>query len=1119
MSLAATLALALATAAPAQEIWRIGESDNSYDEFACARNYGAYAATFPNDVTYRVGQSTPKKDWSFVHPGPSDSWAGGRLHPFTVLFSLPEKPATPLRLVVDLVGVQGLMGSSLGLRVNDVEGVFHLERGQEGTIGNPAAGKEQVVSVVLAPSLFRAGENRLVLSSLGSWFCYDAISLSAETGAPMKTSVRSLTLEPTIMFKRLPDGGLGQVVLARVDVEGPPEGLTLTTEVAARKAEIPLKPGITFGTIEQELLIPEVTQDTPITAEARAGDSVVRAEMTLKPERKWRIYMAPSTHTDIGYTDLQSRVEERHDDNTDRALALCEKYPAFGWNLETSWQADIYRRDRPEEACQKLYALAQKGQIGVQASYLNMLTALCSHEELNRWLYYAASLKRRYGVPFESALTTDVPTQAWSVPSTLAAAGIRYYATGINTTRGYTFTKLMTGHPYWWEGPDGSRVLAYFAPGYAHAGGPLSSVDDLRKWILDATRNRADFPYDALFLYGGFGDNQPLQENIGATAQMWSEMYEFPKVIVGPNAEYFKYMEATFGDALPVVRGDGGHYWEDGAASSAWETTLNRRAHENASAADALSALARAAGGPPVPGTSLPLLWRNILLYDEHTWGAWCSISEPDSTQTVEQWKVKAQFAYDADRQGKDLLGKALTGLAGRVQTAGPALLLFNATSWEREGEVFLAPLPPGMVPADCGTGRPLPAVDLDADKPSGPHDVAFRTPSIPAWGYVVCPLAKGQPARPATPSETGPPVLENGALRLTFDPKTGAVASLVDKRTGRECVDQSAPHKLNEYLYVSGGDGTNIVDIGANKPADLTIHEPAITRITKVVLPGLGAWVAVEGQCEKTPKLGSVVMLWGDEDRVFITNRVTREAERKKEAAYFAFPFGATGPEVRLEIPNGVMRPEVDQLPGACKDWYSLQHFARVSGKEGSLAWASPDAPLVCVTDINRGLWLEKLDVKNGHLYSYIMNNYWFTNYKADQSGDLEFRYAITTQADTDAAAARFGWQAAMPLGCQVIPAAQDGPLPGKPTSLCRVNRPDVFVSAIKAPEAGPGLIVRLFSLASKPVTVRVTLGVPFSTATLCNLIEEPVESLRADGSSFSVRVKPQQPTTVWAR
>ena len=52
--------------------------------------------------------------------------------------------------------------------------------------------------------------------------------------------------------------------------------------------------------------------------------------------------------------------------------------------------------------------------------------------------------------------------------------------------------------------------------------------------------------------------------------------------------------------------------------------------------------------------------WRNILLYSEHTWGAARSISTPDAPMTIKQWDVKRQFAVDAEKESKDLLGQTL---------------------------------------------------------------------------------------------------------------------------------------------------------------------------------------------------------------------------------------------------------------------------------------------------------------------------------------------------------------------------------------------------------------------------------------------------------------------------
>ncbi len=58
-----------------------------------------------------------------------------------------------------------------------------------------------------------------------------------------------------------------------------------------------------------------------------------------------------------------------------------------------------------------------------------------------------------------------------------------------------------------------------------------------------------------------------------------------------------------------------------------------------------------------------------MILYDEHTWGAYNSITEPDMPFVKDQWKIKQAFALDADAQSQ----KLLAGRAGRrtAATAG----------------------------------------------------------------------------------------------------------------------------------------------------------------------------------------------------------------------------------------------------------------------------------------------------------------------------------------------------------------------------------------------------------------------------------------------------------------
>jgi hypothetical protein len=126
---------------------------------------------------------------------------------------------------------------------------------------------------------------------------------------------------------------------------------------------------------------------------------------------------------------------------------------------------------------------------------------------------------------------------------------------------------------------------------------------------------------------------------------------------------------------------------------------------------------------------------------------------------------------------------------------------------------------------------------------------------------------------------------------------------------------------------------------------------------------------------------LSLVVHVWEDAKRIDFHNTFHKEKTYKKEAVYFTFPFAAQRPTFRYEESAAIINANKDMLPGACLDWFTVQHFVEIEGRDATIAWATPDAPMACFQDINRGKWLKEVLFNNGHIYAYVMNNYWFTN------------------------------------------------------------------------------------------------------------------------------------------
>jgi hypothetical protein len=258
---------------------------------------------------------------------------------------------------------------------------------------------------------------------------------------------------------------------------------------------------------------------------------------------------------------------------------------------------------------------------------------------------------------------------------------------------------------------------------------------------------------------------------------------------------------------------------------------------------------------------------------------------------------------------------------------------------------------------------------------------------------------------------------------------------------------------------------------------------------------------------------------------RVDLVNRLRKEEVRSKEAVYFAFPFRLSPPELAYQIQNAWVRPNADQLPGACRDWFATQ--GAVVARDGgiSIAWSSPDAPLITLTDINRGAWLKHLDLNNGHVFSYVMNNYWFTNYRASQGGDFTFRYFLTSGPGFSAAElARFSGETRSPLvpynrydlgnahfqtGERRMAAAEG--------SFLRMDGDHVELSAFKEAEDGNGYILRLRETAGQNGAVRLAFpAFPIAAAYVTNGVEENLKPLTVGGNAVQVPLAARKFSTV---
>jgi len=1067
-------------------LFEIGKADNNTAEFALGPNQsGQYSTAFPRDALFVAGQSNPKEDWPYIQPGPADAWAGGKAHVFTILMGLEAAPAQgTCTLHLDFVDTHSARPPELHIRVNGTLFKHPLPKGagDPSAFGEVEKGREHIAEIEFPATLLKSGTNTIAIeNSTGSWFLYDYVCLKGPDG--LKTTILTqadeflaASSEPFLVER---NGRLHQPVMVTLLHIGEPTEATVTVEGGE-----PVRHSLASGYKTVEGLAPAVAQARTVKVAVEvAGKLLGRRNVDIKPVRKWEIWLLHHSHVDIGYTHVQTDVLKKHFEYFDQVIELAQKsadYPAgsrFKWNAEVLWAVDSYLREAPSEKREAFIDAVKKGWIGLDALYGNQLTALCRPEELVRLVDCAIRLRKEHGVSIHTAMITDVPGYTWGIVPVLAQAGIPYFSVGPNRGHriGYTLSE-WGDKPFYWRSPSGKeKVLTWLAgEGYSLFHSGRLSGGRLFEYLkrLEA----ADYPYDMLQVrYSIGGDNGPPDPDLADYVRDWNAKYAYPRLVVATTAEMFAAFEKRYADRIPTVAGDFTPYWEDGAASSAAETILNRASADRLSQAEALFAMLRP---KDYPDERFYQAWRNVILYDEHTWGAHNSISQPESEFVHNQWRIKQAFALDADKQSKDLLAEALAGYPqakGKVK----AFDVINTCPWERPGLVILPEewdLDGSFVRSPNG---------LQWLQPLGSGQMAFVAERIAALGVrrytLEQPPTQLSLFGPVAPVAS-PPELSNHFITVRVDETTGAIVSL--KHRGIEVdLAKSDGLGLNEYFYVAGRDPK---DPKRNGPVKIT---------AKTGKGQLTASLVIESDAPGARKLTREIRLTAESNRIDIIDTIDKLKVYEPEAVHIGFAFNVPDGVVRMDTPFAVVQPERDQLAGACKNYFTVQRYVDVSNDKFGVTLLTPDAPLIeigKITNDPRSVgWIETLEPSTT-IYSYVMNNYWETNYKASQEGPTTFRYAIVPHDGPfdGAAAMRAGIEAAQPLFAVAV-SQDEPPVP----SRLSIEPSDVVATAFKPSADGKAWIVRLFNPTDRTHAVQVeSAGQRIRGIMLSNLAEQVV-------------------------
>jgi alpha-mannosidase len=144
-------------------------------------------------------------------------------------------------------------------------------------------------------------------------------------------------------------------------------------------------------------------------------------------------------------------------------------------------------------------------------------------------------------------------------------------------------------------------------------------------------------------------------------------------------------------------------------------------------------------------------------------------------------------------------------------------------------------------------------------------------------------------------------------------------------------------------------------------------------------------------------------------------------------EALYVSFPVSLPDSRIVFETIGGILS-QGQQLPGSASDWNVAQNFVSVRGKKGQVIIVSNEIPLWQFSDFNMNKYERYPKPGKTWLYSWVMNNYWFTNFRAFQEGGFSWSYQLTSTSDTtNSFITRYAWSERNQYPSRTFPAGKN--------------------------------------------------------------------------------------------
>jgi alpha-mannosidase len=824
------------------------------------------------------------------------------------------------------------------------------------------------------------------------------------------------------------------------------------------------------------------------------------------------------THFDIGYTTMAREVVHGYrTEMADRVLDAIErnrnqpKEQQFVWTVSGWPMKQILWEGQSPERRQKLEQAIRDGNLAVHAYPFTTHTETAEPEDLVRGLNISSTLARQFGLPLSTgAKMSDVPGQSWVLPTLFAHAGIKFYHMG-----GPVVNMSFDLPPmFWWEGPDGSRLLTLYNNGYGSSPMPP-----------------AGWPYRTWIYISMTGDNQGPPDPGTVKRDIESYRSRGIEARVGRLDDFAELILREDLSKLPVVRSDISDPWIHGMLSMPAACKLAHNVRPAIGAVDQLTTLERCWGVfRPDIRAAVAGAYEQSMRFSEHTWGlanqhyfkqaygrAWDELWSqglPPQYKVMEQsWKEKAGCVDEVQRLVAGPYSDAILSLSDHVNVPGGRIVVYNPLPWRRDGEVTLNVfhLPHGvsLKPVDGG-----PVIPLSPEGPAveGPYRVIrFVAKDVPPLGYRTYVVSGEKPAPVELAADEKAGIMESPFFKAALDAKRGRIISLIDKRSGRELVDGAAPQGFGQYLYERFGYKELVEWTAKSLYPGYVAHKMMFSAydmpqdaVYSSALPENMSLAMKKTPIDVTAVMTGTIPGPGRPQQVSI--RLTlpaalpvadleigwqKQPDGWPEAGWICLPFRCGHPKFRLGRVGADLDPVKDITVENANYHLFWVHtgVAVYDGDNGAgVAICPQDSPLVSLGEPGEYKFHPRYEPKNPYVYVNLYNNHWRTNFASwiGDGGRMTSRVRLWAfdKFASEPALYSPAMEARVPLAA-ARSTAPPGKLPPAQAGIA-LSRKGVAVTAFGPNPDGAGTLLRVWEQGGVggEITVNLPAGAPFKTA-----------------------------------